>query len=252
MNQCPPKSHEQLAQEWDNLAPERLRQLQNGEDLSFEHVLVPTTLELLDSADRDLVLDVGAGTGVFTSHLARRSGRVLAFEPSTRSVAVARKACRDLSNVTFVEKPLEESDGIQSETLATAGVAFMTLMTAPSLESVARSLAQRLRLGATFVAMTCHPCFWPRYWGYDTEPWFNYNKELFIEGPFVISNRKSELNTTHIHRPLGRYLKAFADEGFQLKELVEPFPTEAIEKLYPKPWLFPRFLALRWRLGSGT
>ncbi len=68
---CPPKTHAELAREWDQLAEERHRQIASGEDLSFDHIVVPTIWRLFEGADRTVVLDIGSGTGDFTGHSCR-------------------------------------------------------------------------------------------------------------------------------------------------------------------------------------
>ena len=244
---CSAKTHADLVREWDRLAEERHRQIASGDDLSFHHVVVPTTWRLLEGADRTLVLDIGSGTGEFTLQLARRSGAVIAVEPSKASMAIARTVCQGVANVRFVESPLEEAGGLLSEEGATTAVAVMTLMTAPDLRGLAKALASVLRVDARFIAMLTHPCFWPRYWGYEQEPWFRYDHETFIEAQFVISRRQTDLRTTHIHRPLAHYLTVFAEEGFALEALAEPMPASDVQSLYPKRWEFPRFLGLRWK-----
>lgn len=244
---CSVKTHADLVREWDRLAEERHRQITSGDDLSFHHVVVPTTWRLLDGTDRTRVLDVGSGTGEFTLQLARSSGAVIAVEPSKISVAIARSVCLGVVNVRFIESSLEEAEEFFSEEGATTAVAVMTLMTAPDLRGFAKALAGLLRGGASFIAMLTHPCFWPRYWGYEKEPWFRYEHETFIEAPFVISRRQTDLRTTHIHRSLAHYLTVFADEGFALEALAEPMPALDVQNLYPRPWQFPRFLGLRWK-----
>jgi SAM-dependent methyltransferase len=243
---CGAKKQSDLALEWDRLAEERHRQIASGEDLSFDHVLVPTMFQMLKDADATLILDIGSGTGDFTARLARIATRVIGIEPSHVSVAVARMSCADLHNAQFIEAPLEKAGGMLRGESATAAVACMTLMTAPDLGGFASALAALLRDGAKFVAILSHPCFWPRYWGYETEAWFSYLRETFIEAPFVISRHRTEVRTTHIHRPLEQYLTVFADAGFQLEALVEPIPPSDIQPLYPQPWQFPRFIGMRW------
>lgn len=243
---CSVKTHADLVREWDRLADERHRQIASGEDLSFHHVVVPTTWRLLDGADRTLVLDIGSGTGEFTLQLARSSEMVVAVEPSKASMALARRLCQGVANVRYVETSLEEAGSLLDEAGATTAVAVMTLMTAPDLRGLAKALAGLLRSHARFIATLTHPCFWPRYWGYEREPWFRYDRETFIEAPFVISKRQTDLRTTHIHRPLEHYLTVFAEEGFALEALAEPMPTPDVQRLYPRPWEFPRFLGLRW------
>jgi SAM-dependent methyltransferase len=246
MRPCPAKSHVDLTCEWDQLAEERHRQIASGEDLSFDHVVVPTTWRLLVGSDLTLVLDIGSGTGDFTVQLAQRSGKVIAVEPSSLSMALARRVCHGALNVRYVEAPLEEAASFLDEGPFTAAVAVMTLMTAPDLRGFAKALAALLQTRGRFVAVLTHPCFWPRYWAYDRAPWFRYELETFIEAPFVISRCRTAFKTTHIHRPLEHYVNVFASEGFRLDTLAEPMPEPEIQALYPRPWKFPRFLGLRW------
>jgi hypothetical protein len=145
-----------------------------------------------------------------------------------------------------METSLEDAPSVLGEAAATAAVAAMTLMTAPDLRKLARALASLVKTRAWFVATLTHPCFWPKYWGYEEEPWFRYEREMFIEAPFVISKRRTEIRTTHIHRPIEQYVRVFAEEGFRLDALSEPMPPPKVEALYPQPWKFPRFLGLRW------
>ena len=243
---CAAKGHSDLILEWDQLAEERHRQIEAGEDLSFEHVLVPTTLRLLEAADVACVVDIGCGAGDFTARLARVARRVVGVEPSGASVAVARRVCRGATNVRFLQAPLEDTVADIRIEGPTSAVALMTLMTTPNLESFVEALAGVLQPGAVFVATLSHPWFWSRYWGYDAAAWFSYSRETFIEAPFAISKRRSELRTTHVHRPLERYLTAFGELGFTLDALAEPMPSNEVEALYPKAWQFPRFISLRW------
>lgn len=243
---CPAKNNAELAREWDQLAEERHRQISSGEDVSFDHVVVPTSRHLLLGADLSVVLDVGCGTGEFTGQLAATAGTVIAIDPSTANMALTRSVCRGAKNVRFFEASVEEVANSVSGETATAAVAVMTLMTAPNLRDFANAVGELLKPGGQFVATLTHPCFWPRYWDYEKEPWFRYECETFIEAPFVISRRQTELRTTHIHRPLNLYLNTFAQQGFRLNAMAEPMPDPSIQSLYPRPWEFPRFLGLRW------
>jgi hypothetical protein len=72
----------------------------------------------------------------------------------------------------------------------------MTLMTAPDLRAFAKALATLLQARGRFVAILTHPCFWPRYWGYEEEPWFHYEREIFIEAPSQRAPPRSEPPTS--------------------------------------------------------
>jgi SAM-dependent methyltransferase len=241
-----PKSIDQLTREWDELAPERDRQLRAGIDLSFEHVLVPVTMRLLEGSDRSVLLDVGSGTGHFALIAADHAGSVLGIEPSGNAVSIARNVCAQRGNVHFVQSTVEEFAASSSGEVASAAVALMVMMAAPSIDRFARSVAQLLPRGAALVAVIPHPCFWPAYWGYAEAPWFDYSKELFIEAPFTISRSRTQVFTTHIHRPLSKYLSSLSEAGFRLDAFEEPMPSAEVESLYPAAWGFPRFAAARW------
>lgn len=60
----------------------------------------------------DHVLEIGAGTGVITSALARRVAHVIAIEPDPRAVAKLRAnlAKQNITNVTIIEDYFEHVD----------------------------------------------------------------------------------------------------------------------------------------------
>ena len=59
---------------------------------------------------RDVVIDIGAGSGVITSALARRCKRVIAVEPDAETVALLRKNTKRYDNVVIVEKDFLEME----------------------------------------------------------------------------------------------------------------------------------------------
>jgi SAM-dependent methyltransferase len=220
-------------------------ELRAGIDLSFTHVIAPAAIKLLEIADKSVLLNVGSGTGHFTALLSERAGIVVGIEPSSTSVDIARIVCANQSNVRFFQTTVEDF-GTPLDRPATAAVALMVMMTAPDLDLFAKSVREVLAPGAAFVVVIPHPFFWPTYWGYASAPWFDYTKETFIEAPFAISGSKTDVLTTHIHRPLSRYFSALANAEFQLDAFDELMPTPEVEVRYPARWLFPRFMAIRW------
>ena len=61
---------------------------------------------------RDLVLEIGAGSGVITSALAKRAKKVLAFEPDAETAKKLREnlAKREIKNVEIFEQDFLEFD----------------------------------------------------------------------------------------------------------------------------------------------
>ena len=59
---------------------------------------------------RDVVIDIGAGSGVITSALARRCKQVIAVEPDAETAALLRKNTKRYDNVVIVEKDFLEME----------------------------------------------------------------------------------------------------------------------------------------------
>ncbi|MCF5232368.1 MULTISPECIES: class I SAM-dependent methyltransferase [unclassified Pseudomonas] len=241
-----PKPLADLTQQWDQLAKERARQLSSGLDISFSKVVAPTALRLLQGADLSALLDIGSGTGHFATLVSPLAGSVIGVEPSGASVEIAMHLCESRTNVRFIQAAVEDVTVTQLNGLASAATAVMVMMAAPDLGRFAAAVNALLRSNSTFVAVIPHPCFWPEYWGYANAEWYDYTKETFVEAPFKVSRDQTSIRTTHIHRPLSQYLSTFAKHGFKLVAFEEPIPEESVQAMYPEPWHFPRFAALKW------
>src|SRR5690348_8450841 len=93
------KTQDQIAREWDAIADLRSQQIRNGKDISYDYILTPMVLELVDCGDRTAVLDVGCGCGFLTSKIAATSERVTGIDISPASIRLAREHCLGLDNI---------------------------------------------------------------------------------------------------------------------------------------------------------
>ena len=239
------KSIDDLRTEWDRIAFVRQQQIESGKDLSFRYVLLPTILELLDGCDLTKVLDVGCGTGEPTKVLAGIAKWVAGVDVSSRSIEIAQSTHHELPNVAFYADSVEDFAHKRNRHSFSAAVANMTLMTCLDLDSLVEAIAKLLIPGGCLVASITHPCFWPHYWGYANADWFRYDQEMVIEAPFRISRAQTRFTTTHVHRPFSSYAKTLFQQGFVIDQLIEPYPDDSIQSLYPARWDFPRFLVFR-------
>lgn len=236
----PPKTLEELVKEWDSLAAERAAQIHQGVDISLNEVVVPAVRRLAGPPPRT-VLDVGCGTGTVTPLFKTQTNTVVGVDPSRKSVAIAKRG-PDAHGVNFVAASVEEFAASTTQQFDLV-VSNMTLMDVPNLDSALEATAALLAKRGRLVFSITHPWFWPFYWEYNELEWFDYNSEIFIEAEFTITRARTNRVTTHVHRPLERYLATFARHGLCLSALSEPMPPSHVAELYPTPWRFPRFLA---------
>ena len=239
------KSQADIRSEWDQIALLRHRQMALGSDLSFEHVTLPSVLELLSVCNLEKALDIGCGTGNLTKELVALSKSVVAVDVSPKSVEIAQRVCKGNSNVSFHVGSIEEFEQRWEGPKFTVAIANMVLMDCLSIESFLGATANLVAPQGYFIATLTHPFFWPRYRGYEDSEWFEYHKEMVLEAPFQISSEMTDYITTHVHRPLSTYVNSLRDAGFWTDRVLEPFPDHEIQSEYPEPWGFPRFIALR-------
>jgi ubiquinone/menaquinone biosynthesis C-methylase UbiE len=242
-------TQDDLTQEWDNLALERHKDILEGRDISYTHVLMPALMKFAATIPKgsDWV-DAGCGTGHLSEALAKlNTGRVIGIDPSSSMVRLAKATIPHSNNACFFQSTLEKySEANQSS--ASSIFANMVLQNVPNIEFFLAAANRILSVNGVIIASIPHPCFWPIHYGYDQAEWFRYQKETWIKAPFRTA-LKSHYGyfTTHAHRPIEMYFKKFSDAGFLIELVLEPQPESDIDYIYPKGWQYPRFMFLKAR-----
>lgn len=234
------KSIEQIAKEWDRIAPVRIQQILSGKDITFDYVLMPSIGMLLEGSERGSLLDAGCGVGVMASKLGNTFKEVIGIDPSSRSIEIARSNFGGSADfhITDIEH-FSRNNKKRFDVI----LANMVLMDAPNLDAFIRAVRRLLKPRGKFIFSITHPFFWPDYYGYQDESWYEYSKELFVESPFRISNYTDcQLVSTHIHRPVSKYVSTFGEAGLCLDRVLEPMPALAVDEMYPSKWQYPRYL----------
>lgn len=238
---------EALVREWDKLAERRRLEISEGVDTSFLNTLAPAIKAEVHAARLRYpelkVLDVGCGTGELTADLLPLVDRLVGIDPSRRSIELARQLAPAV--------PLHRSDlrsfSVSHRRQFNVAVANMVLMNIDDLDSFARNLTDVLQPGGSLIATLTHPWTWPRYWAYEESPWFNYDSELFVQARWKISGAPTAAPevSTHVHKPIGRYVQALADAGFAITGLLELGATSHTRDGRSVSRPFPRFLLVK-------
>jgi SAM-dependent methyltransferase len=234
---------------WDKIAPYRDNQLRSGIDISYHQVLVPEVMRLLKRFKCNRILDVGCGTGVLTEKIASESDFVCGVDISPVSINIAKASKSLASNIEYHISAIDKFNPFfKSIGEFDIAVANMVLMDVINLRRSLDSIFNLLNPKGALIATITHPCFWPDYWGYGNELWFNYYDELQIAHPFVThTDRVGIAETVHVHRPLEFYLQALCNAGFKIDYIGEPLPVGPVPKDYLTTMKRPRFLSFLCR-----
>lgn len=73
-----------------------------GQNFLIDINLIEFAVESADLTDKDVVLEIGAGTGGMTAFLAQQAGHVVSVEIDTNVFPLAEYAVRDFENVTLL------------------------------------------------------------------------------------------------------------------------------------------------------
>lgn len=238
MKNTAPKKLNDIRAEWDNICDSRQQVIESGKDISLCYVTAPCILNKLSKLAPKRVLDVGCGTGYIASLIAKQVGTCWGIDMSEKSIAIAKKAY-PVDTLHFLNTSI--ADYTPSHKFDVC-ISNMVLTSDPDWIASIKKIYSLLSSGGHLLIMITHPCYWPLYWGFNNEPWYKYEREIFIEHDFSISMVKSIGKTTYIHRPLSSYINGILSSGFLIEEILEPYPEKNVPHNYV--YEYPRFLFL--------
>lgn len=230
------KSILDISTEWNTVCKSRQSIIDKGQDISLIAVTIPCILKNISENNPKILLDAGCGSGYLTYKAANLSTKCVGIDISENSICLAKSMYKK-NNLSFECCAIEEF--IYDIPFDTC-IANMVFMDDPNWLISIRHIYDLLDKNGRFYFTITHPCFWPQYWNYQNEPWFNYNQEIFIENEFVTSLSKSIGITTHIHRPLSQYVSGLISTGFIIEKIEEIYPTIDTPEVYN--YEYPRFL----------
>ena len=232
------KTNADIACEWDKAAKYRLEQITSGKDRTYNEFLIPLFLNEVEQKKFNFVLDIGCSVGVLTKKISSLVNHVDAIDISDVSINLAIEN-NYASNVNFVT---HDAASYISSVKYDLIIANMFLMDCLYLDEIVENMQKLCVVGGEVLITIANPLVWPEYWGYRNAKWFNYNEELIIESDFRVTGiKESGFITTHIHRPLSRYIDELVKNRFYITyfgELTGYIPSKERIKI-------PRYLFIK-------
>jgi ubiquinone/menaquinone biosynthesis C-methylase UbiE len=179
------------------------------------------------------LIDVGCGGGAHAVELAEHGWSVVGVDISNAQLELARRRGVEVVEADAADLPFEDAS-------FDAAVSIFTHTDVDDFAALTREVARVLRTGGQFVYLGIHPCFvGPHAFVHDREvpelhPGYR-DTSYRTEAPGIWGEGiRGKVGATHL--PLGLYLHAFLDAGFQLERVEEPEGRD-----------YPYILALRAR-----
>jgi SAM-dependent methyltransferase len=189
---------------------------------------IPATLDLLQPARGEAILDVGGGQGVLAAYLADSGASVTVVDASAKLIAAARRRHGRMRNARFLvgdARRLPAVAGLEAGAYD-AAVFLLSIQDMDPLADVVRGVDWALGVSARVVLLMTHPAFrQPRHsgWGFDEGRKLTYRRIDAYLGEMAVPMKSlgGGLPTRSFHRPISTYVNAFADAGFAVDAMLE-------------------------------
>lgn len=180
------------------------------------------------------VLDLGCGFGWHCRYAADQAAKsVIGVDISEKMLETARKNTNN-PNIKYIRMSIEDIDfAPDSFDIVFSSLAFHYIS---SFTDICKKVNNSLSTGGSFIFSVEHPVFTAygtQDWYYDDEgnrlhwPVDNYFKEGLRDTKFLGEN------VTKYHKTLATYINGLLENGFSIKALVEPEPSESLMEMNP-------------------
>ncbi len=228
-----------IASEWDTVCLARQNLIDNGCDPSLIWVNIPCIIRNLPTTKVGKILDIGCGTGYLTNELLKFSLKCVGIDISKKSIDIACSRYNEES-LNFYQSSICDFRYKSKFDLCVANMVFSS---DPEFNISIKNVFNLLKKNGHLLLTLPHPCFWPKYWGYEKEDWYDYNSEIYVKNNFHTSWSNDIGFITQIHRPITMYLNNLIDCGFQIIKIEEPLPIKGFPQNYV--YEYPRFLFIK-------
>jgi SAM-dependent methyltransferase len=230
--------------EWEVHAGWWAERFTEGADVEYEEQILPLLAAELAGSER--VLDIGCGEGQVSRLAARGGSTAIGVDAAWNQVSLAHGrgggpayVRADAPSLPFASHSFD------------AAVSCLVLEHLDALETVATEVARALRPGGRLCCVLNHPLTQTPGSGLIDDHTVDPPERYWRVGPYLVEQAGDEqvgggVVLRFVHRPLSRYVNAFADAGLLVERMIEPAPTGGGDAVGPDATGVPRLLYLRF------
>lgn len=193
-----------------------------GADPEYTEQILPIAVELLDGAER--ILDVGTGEGQIARLASGAGSTVVGIDPTWAQVAEAQRRGGGPSYARAGAAQLPFGDGAFD-----AVIACLVFEHIDEVDAAIAEVARVLEPGGRFHFFLNHPLLQTPDSGWIDDHILDPPEQYWRIGPYLLESSVVEevqkgVFIPFVHRPLGRYVNALADNGLLIRRMREPAP----------------------------
>ena len=222
---------DQLAAEWNQLAPGWIKRIRSKGDVSRDALLDEWMLRAAGDVRGQRVIDLGCGEGRFCRMLAERGAHMTGIDLCPAMIEAA-EALR-VNDERYAVGDMENLKNFASDSFDLA-VSYITLVDVHDLGASLRETYRVLRPDGRFIACNLSPMVTAgnRWLRNDAgEKICYYLDNYFDETARCMSMGDGDLN--NVHRTFTTYINHFLAAGFVFDRIDEPYPSPAQLELSP-------------------
>ncbi len=256
---------------WDDVAEWYTELVSSGRSDLQTEVVFPGVLRLLDLREGQRLLDVACGPGDLAELVHPAGVDYTGVDAAPRLIEAARERFGSLGRFEVADATtLADQDAIAGGSFD-AAACVLALMNIAGLDTACRGISAKLKPGGRVVAVVLHPAFrnpGSTSWGWEgmaaddqrqfrrVDAYLSESATPIVMNPGEAAAGEEPQTTTTHHRPISRYMNAFAAAGL-LVDAIEEWPSHRVSEPGPRAreenrarQEIPMFLAIRARRAS--